>query len=274
MPGIFYAVAGETWDDRFPYFPTAIAAPVLNPWLETVTANGGVVSPAYLKAMDDELITPLINAGLWTIWDRFYLAGRAPDEASSLVDLVTGAKTLTKVGSPVFTAGLGWSSVSDGSGNVLEDTYIVPSGAQNNFSAFAERLNTQASASSFFGNGNTRLVPYNTASPNAATFRINAATPATVSPQSNATGLFGVSRVSASSQRLLRNGVSLANDGTANTSATPDGSAWRWLGAGGTGANNGLHTLGMCFLGDGVTTAQAASVQTIIDAFNAAIAAL
>jgi hypothetical protein len=224
------------------------------------------------RRLIDTCIRALIASGIWAKLDILYVLAAHDAQAARLNWKAPGSFTLTATNAPTFTSDRGYAG--DGSTSYL-DTGWAPATNGVNYTQDSAAygvwsLTSAQSAAGTFGtrtSTDARAILRNAS--DQLKYTINSATQTTIA-NTDASGLFVVSRSAAAVTQSYRNGAALGAAGSGTSAAL---SAVNF-GVGEAGAAFSSYQVAAAFTGGNLSAAEQASLYTALQAFLHALGAV
>jgi hypothetical protein len=224
------------------------------------------------KVLINNLIVALLNAGIWTKLDAFYMLAAADSQAARQ-NWVADQYNLTAVASPTFTADRHFQG--DAASSYLESgfnptTASSPKFLQNSgHLSLWSRTAAAGTAGVDMGNGNSLIVARQNSTNNFAR-RVNTAN-SEIGVNADGIGHYLVSRTAGTTMAGYRNGAIFGSVSSA-ASAAPDNSSIRVCGRSGTVSYSSIQ-IAMASIGAGLSADEASTLYAAVNTYLQAVGA-
>ena len=233
---------------------------------------------ARARIYDDKIIRPLIQGGVWSKLDLFYILASHHTQAATLNWKAPTTFALTATGTPTFTTDRGMTY--DGSTNYHDTAYRWETAGLNgaldsHFMAGWSRTSGTTTNGCFGGVQTTGATTVAALNPRNAsdnfTSRINDATTFN-NANTDGTGFYGASRTASNVKRAFKNGSQIGAD---QTTASTTGADFSYIIGGVNSGAPGLAAREIAFAaaGGGLTVAEMATLYSAVNDYLTAVGA-
>lgn len=254
----------------------AVPPPSYSPEAEAFFARMTTPPDTARKAIINNLIVPLINAGVWPKFDLLYLNAGADSQAGRL-NAVSSSYTAMAQNGPTFTPDRGY--LGDGVGAYLTTGYAMNSGqfTQNSghISIWSRTAAGTASALSGARTATTtsQAVIGNRTATDAFVHRVNISPNPANASITNGAGHFITSRTASNLTTLYHNGVSVHSYTNASTTVTAQAAFILAANQGGAPAAYQAIEVAAFSVGAGLSDAEAAAFSAALQTYMTAVGA-